>query len=211
MVQNAIVLFVGLLTLFNPPSAVGAYISLMREAPPEVQHRVALRVAVGYVVTLILLAWIGRKLLVLLGISLPALRLAGGLILLRAALPMVSAREKSPRGASHPAATAEEARALEVVPLMFPLSLGGASFATVIGASGGRPYDAFLWTLTVSIVCMLMGVVVWATFRAAPVIGRRLRPGGIGILTALGGIILVCIGLQIITLALGDLLPGLRK
>jgi multiple antibiotic resistance protein len=210
MVRDALLFGISLLTLFNPPSVMAAFASLARGYPVDIQTRMARRAALYYAFAVLLLTWAGRPLLAILGLSLPALRMAGGFVLLLAAVPMVTQYQRG--DADREAELEAGARTrnwaqLVAVPLTFPISIGGATAAAVIAAGGGRPN--LLRALLSSAVCLIMAVVVWLTLRSAVPLTRRISRGSMAALTALSGLLLLCIAFQLIAAGLRDLLPGL--
>jgi multiple antibiotic resistance protein len=205
-----VLLGTSLLTLFNPPSAIAAFASIASPYAPDLQKRMARRTAGYYAVAILLVTWAGRPLLRLLGLSLPALRVAGGFVLLLAALPMLTQYQRS--DARTEAELEEEGKRkswvhLVAVPLTFPLSIGGATVAAVIGAAGEAPSLARV--LATSLVCLLMTGVVWLTLRSAIPLTRRMSHAAMVAMTAISGLVLLCIAFQVIAAGLRGLLPGL--
>jgi multiple antibiotic resistance protein len=203
-----------LLTLFNPPSAMAVFATLASPYSREVQHRMARRTAVFYAATILLVTWAGRPLLSVLGLSLPALRVAGGFVLLLAAIPMVTLYQRSDakKEAELEAAAAAQRQSwvqLVAVPLTFPISIGGATVAAVIASTGERPNMAR--AIATSLVCLAMTGVVWLTLGSAIPLTRRISRGSMAALTAFSGLLLLCIAFQVIAAGLRDLLPGLNK
>src|SRR5689334_14500043 len=95
MVHQAVLLGMSLLTLFNPPSAMAAFATLAGGYTRDIQVKMARRTAGLYTVSILVVIWAGRPLLGVLGLSLPALRVAGGFVLALAALPMVTLYRRS--------------------------------------------------------------------------------------------------------------------
>ncbi len=207
-VEQELLLFTSLLTLFSPPAAVAPFVAITGRFTPDIQRRMAARIAAYYGVTLLGAALIGRPVLSVLGISLPALQLTGGLILLLAALPMALKPEHYVKEGVRDAWSREGTAwiTLAAVPFTFPITVGGATLATMVTAgSAARGPWALARLLS---VCIAMTVVVWLTFRFAPLLGRRLGEAGLSILTAVGGVTLVCIAFQILVPAVHALLAG---
>ena len=210
LAREMLLLGTSLFTLFNAPSAMAAFASLAAPYPPEVQRRMARRTAGLYAVAILLMTWVGRPLLRVLGVSLPALRLGGGFVLLLAAIPMLTeyqrtaAREEANEAIR--AASPSWAQ-LVAVPLTFPISIGGATVAVVVAASGYQlsPTRA----LATSLVCLVMSALVWLTLRMALPLTRRLSRGTVVTLTAVSGLLLVCVAFQVMASGLRELLPGL--
>jgi multiple antibiotic resistance protein len=212
LVREAMLLGMSLLILFNPPTSMAVFASLASGYPSEIQSRMARRTALHYFVAILLLTWAGRPLLRVLGLSLPSLRLAGGFVLLLAAVPMVTQYQ---RADAHKEAELEAAakrrswNQIVAVPLTFPMSIGGATVAAVIAASGESPSVAR--AVATSLVCLAMTVVVWLTLRSAVPLTRRISRGSMAALTAFSGLLLLCIAFQVIAVGLGELLPGLGR
>jgi len=76
LAREMLLLGTSLLILFNPPSAIAAFATLAGPFPPEVQRQMARRTAVFYAAAILVVTWVGRPLLKVLGLSLPALRVA---------------------------------------------------------------------------------------------------------------------------------------
>lgn len=210
LAREMLLLGISLLTLFNPPSAMAAFASLASPYPRDVQLRMARRTAGLYAASILLVTWAGRPLLIVLGLSLPALRLAGGFVLLLAALPMATQyhRSANPEEAALEAGAKSESWSQVVaVPLTFPISIGGATVAAVIASAGSRP--SLSRVAATSVVCLVMSGVVWLTLRSAIPLTRRISRGSMAALTAVSGLLLLCIAFQVIAAGLRDLLPGL--
>jgi multiple antibiotic resistance protein len=210
LVREMVLLGTSLLTLFNPPSAMAAFASLANPYAPEVQRRMARRTAAYYAVAILLVTWAGRPLLRVLGLSLPALRVAGGFVLLLAALPMVTQYQRSDARAEAELEAEAHNRSwlhLVAVPLTFPISIGGATVAAVIAAAGETP--SLGRAIATSLVCAVMAAVVWLTLRSAVPLTRRMSHSSMVALTAISGLVLLCIAFQVIAAGLVGLLPGL--
>jgi multiple antibiotic resistance protein len=211
LVREALLLTISLMTLFNPPSAMAAFATLASSYPRDIQARMARRTAAFYAIVILLVTWAGRPLLAVLGLSLPALRVAGGFVLLLAAVPMVTQYQRSDaqKEAELESKAAQNQSWVQIVavPLTFPISIGGATVAAVIAATGEKLTLAR--PLATSAVCLLMTAVVWLTLRSAVPLTRRISSGAMAALTAFSGLILLCIAFQVIAAGLRDLLPGL--
>ncbi len=203
-----LLLFTSLFALFNPPAAIAPFVAVTGRFPADVQHRIARRIAMYYLIAMIGGALIGRPLLALLGISLPALRLTGGFILLLAAIPMATHPARYVQEGISDALREEESTwsTLAAVPRAFPITFGGATLSAIVTASSAA--QAPLGVVRVLGVCVAMSAVVWLTYRFAPLLGRRLSRAGLSVLTAVGGVLLLSIAFQILAQALRTLFTG---
>jgi len=173
------------------------------------QSRAAARIAALTVLgVLTLFTFVGEPLLAFFGIRLAAFAVAGGLLLLLLALSMVQARVSPQRQTQDEAAEAEEREAVGVVPLGIPLLAGpGAITHVIVAASAAR--GEVLHQAALLVPVGLVALSVWLSFRAAPVISRRLGKTGIHVVTRLMGLIIAAISVEMIADGLGKLFPGL--
>ena len=93
---QTVVVYVSLLTMFSPPATLGAAAAILSGASRAVQRRLAWEIGRNYAVVLLLAIWLGRYLLLLLGISSGALTATGGAALLYQGLPLMTRGAKSP-------------------------------------------------------------------------------------------------------------------
>jgi multiple antibiotic resistance protein len=211
LVHEMLLLGMSLLTLFNPPSTMAAFTTLASPYPRDVQKRMARRTAAFYAVAILATIWAGRPILMMLGLSLPALRVAGGFVLLLAAIPMVTQyqRSDSKKEAELEAAAAKSGNWVQLVavPLTFPLSIGGATVAAVIAATGSKP--SLTRAIATTVLALLMTGVVWLTLGSAIPLTRRISRASLAAVNALSGLLLLCIAFQVMAAGLRDLLPGL--
>jgi multiple antibiotic resistance protein len=148
----------------------------------------------------------GEQLLLLVGASLPAFRVGGGLVLLLMALAMLNAQAGAVRQ------TQDEAKALQsgehtgVVPLAVPLLAGpGAISTTIIAAQAGGAAHLVAILVCIAAVCAL----TWLTLRLAHPIGARMGTTGLNIATRLLGLLLAALAIQTMAEGLRQLFPGL--
>ena len=118
-----------LLAILNPISSAVLFASMAGRFSSAIQRRMANQSAFAVLVILLICAWIGRPLLYILGISVPMLQAAGGLILLLYGVRMVMVDELRLTPAEH--VSAEEVpeefwKTLAVVPLAIPGTVGAA-------------------------------------------------------------------------------------
>lgn len=203
--EQLALLFVSLFTLYSPLSNVGAYASLTAHLTRADQKHLALRVFLNALAVMLVFVWAGEVLFDVLGVTSDTLRVAGGIALMAAGLPMMLGT----RRAEDPGDVSETAdwRDIAVVPMTFPLSIGGTTAAYLVTASGLATGVADL--LAISGVVLAFAVVILATHWVSPPLAARLSPQGRGLLGRVGGVILVAISVDLVTGGLRGLLPGL--
>lgn len=213
MSYEAVVLFsTTLLAIVNPVSSAVMFAAVAGRFPVNVQRRMANQSGLAIVVILIVCAWLGRTILQALGVSVPMLQAAGGLILLRVGLRMVSVEEtKLTAAESHSAEEVpeEQWKALAVVPLAIPGTVGAGTITTVVIQAS--TYNTLRDLLIISAVSLIVSVITWLMFRSAGPVSRRLGPIGMNIVTRVMGILLAATAFGLLGRGVGGLLPGLLK
>ena len=182
--------FVTLLVITDPPGIVPVFIAMTADRPSAERHRLAWQAAVVALGVIVVFALFGRSILGYLGVQLPSLQAAGGLLLLLVALELLTGRSAEPTGL-------ERARAnVAFVPLGTPLLAGpGAIVATMLfvqrigSVGGGVAFGA-------AIVAVV--VVLWLAMRFCGVILKLLRASGVELLTRIAGLLLSAIAVQLI-------------
>jgi multiple antibiotic resistance protein len=210
--QDVLLFLLALLAIVNPVGSAVLFTALAGRFATAVQRRVANHSALAVLVILIVTAWVGKFLLQIFGVSVPMLQAAGGLILLRVGMRMVSVEELKLTPAEQ--SSVEEVpeahwKTLSVVPLAIPGAVGAGAITTVVIQAS--TYSAPVDLLIITGVSVVVAIVVWVAFRSAGELGRRLGPIGLNIVTRLMGILVTAIGFGLLAHGIGGLLPGLMN
>ena len=195
-----------LTAVLDPFLAIPIFVSATAAMDEARTRRLANVVTVTVFLVLVGAALFGESLLELLGASLPAFRVGGGLVLLLMALAMLNAKVGEMRQTSAEAAELETGELSGVVPLAVPLLAGpGAISTTIIASQAGGWVHILMLTACVAVVC----VVLWFMLRIAHAVGDRMGTTGLNIATRLLGLILAAIAIETMADGLKDLFPGL--
>jgi multiple antibiotic resistance protein len=180
--------FVTLFVIMDPVGTIPIFLSLTRGRSRATVKRAAWQAVTVSFAVIVAFAFFGQRILDYLGISLPALQCAGGLLLLLVALELLTGKEDTP--------TAGSDVNVALVPLGTPLLAGpGAIVATMLfvrRADGTGDY------LVIGLGILAVMLMVWLVLRFSGVIVRLLRPGGIEVLTRIAGLLLAAIAVQLI-------------
>jgi multiple antibiotic resistance protein len=194
-VSNA---FVTLLVTVDPPAIAPMFLALTMGMTAAEKRQVAWRATLIATLALAFFAVAGQKILTLLGITLPAFRIAGGLLLFWIAFEMVFERRTARK--SNVARTAideDHIRNVAAFPLAIPLMAGpGAITATMLlaGQTQGDPTKLGILMGIISLVCLSC----WLVFLFSAGISRALGVTGNIVLTRLLGIVLVALAIQFV-------------
>jgi multiple antibiotic resistance protein len=198
---------VTLTAVLDPFLAVPIFLTLT--ASQDARARVVLVrvVAITVFAVLAVSALLGDSILTLVGASLAAFRVGGGLVLLLMALAMLNAQAGGVRQSEAEAAELESGELRGVVPLAIPLLAGpGAISTTIIAAEKGTG----IVHLSVILGCIAaVSLLTWVVLRAADAIGDRFGTTGLNIATRLLGLLLAALAVQTMAEGLRELFPGL--
>ena len=210
--------FVAMFALIDPIGNVPVFAAATSNASPAGRRWVALYISLFSLGFLAFFYVTGLGLLRFFGISLPAFRIAGGILLLLLGLDM--ARGDIPAAFADPADDHETGgargyarRRFErlVVPFAMPLLIGpGAISATIIYAGEAQPLGAggFLAGL---LAMAAVSLVTFVTFALTPLISRALGRIGMTITVRLAGLILCAMAVQFLIIGMNDATHGLVR
>jgi multiple antibiotic resistance protein len=197
---------VTLTAVLDPFLAVPIFLTLTASRSAAARVALVRVVAITVFSVLAVSALLGDSILALIGASLAAFRVGGGLVLLLMALAMLSAKPGGLRQSEEEAAELESGKLSGVVPIAVPLLAGpGAISTTVIAAQKGGTAQ-----LAAILGCIAaVSLIIWIVLRAADAIGGRLGTTGLNIATRLLGLLLAALAIQTMAEGLKELFPGL--
>lgn len=148
-------------------------------------------------VILLLFAVLGSAILEVFGITIPALRTAGGLLLFLIAIDMVFARHSGGTGTtSEEEVEARQRDDIAVFPLAMPLLAGPGAISAVILLTTSATTDLEFWAVLAAIVVILF--LAWLTLLVAIPIQRLLGVTGLAVVSRIVGILLSALAVQFV-------------
>jgi multiple antibiotic resistance protein len=181
--------FVTLLVIMDPPGAVPVFLVVTRDLSTTERRRAALVAVLTAFLVITLFAVAGRQILGYLHVEVPALQIAGGLLLLLVALELLQDKEVEPT-----AITPEQRSSIGMVPLGTPMLAGpGAIVATIVFAQ--RIDSAGQW-LSLAVGIIGVHIVLFIALRFSGLIRRLVRDAGILLITRVAGVLLAAIAVQ---------------
>ncbi|WP_083636171.1 MarC family protein [Bradyrhizobium sp. AS23.2] len=193
--------FGALFAIINPYGLAFIFLDRTRGLSEEERAGLALRVS-GYAFAVILVSlFLGSQILNFFGVTIPALRIAGGLVVAATGWSMLHAPVHAPE--NHAALPADPAtiKRMAFFPLAIPLTTGPGTIATAI-AIGIRRSDSLDAMFESSVVSLLVALAVTAAiyhaYRKSSAMARLFGEEGTSVVTKLSAFLLLCIGVQII-------------
>jgi multiple antibiotic resistance protein len=182
--------FVTLFVIIDPAGTVPVFLGLTRGRSDQDRKRLAGQATIVAFGVIVVFALFGRTILEYLGVGLPALEGAGGLLLLLVALQLLTGK------AAEPTVAELERANVAFVPLGTPLLAGpGAIVATMLFVQRVHGVgDGFVLAAAIGAVA----VAVWLPMRFAPLVHRVLTDNGVELVTRVAGLLLAAIAVQLV-------------
>lgn len=213
----ALATFVSLLPIANPFSTAAVYLALTQRFSEAEALSQARRACIYTAIVLLVALFAGALIMEFFGISIQALRIAGGLIVARIGFGMLNP-EPEPDVGGEDREHALHMADVAFTPLAMPMLSGPGSIAVTIGMTAS--VDDLWEYIAIAIGIVLVAMVSWLVLRNARRIVAVLGPTGMTALVRIMGFLLVCVGVQFIAKGvveivvdeqvLGALLDGLK-
>lgn len=195
---------VTLLPIINPLTTAPVFVAMFG-SNRAVAKRLARQIAINSWFIMVVSMLAGNHVLALFGISLPVVRLGGGLLVAAAGWRMLNRNEEDDvrTAAAEEAATMSDAEVARrsFFPLTFPLTTGPGTIAASIALGAQIPTKPFFIYLggNVAVACgaLLVSLTLYFLFKNAAAVLKRLGDVGTLVMIRLMAFILLCIGIQI--------------
>lgn len=196
---------VAMVVMMNPLGAVSIFINLTPNLSLTEQKRTAIIAGIAVAVIMLITTWIGKELLMVLGITLPSFRFAGGVILLLMGLSMLQSHESPITHTREDDDAAKQKDSIAIVPLALPLIIGPGAISTLIITITDHP--DLLSKLYVSIISCLLATGMAALLFFANLMAKVVGKSTIKVITRIMGMILTSIAAGMLASGLKGLFP----
>ncbi len=199
--------FVVLLLVIDPIGVAWLFGVLVADSPAAARRAMALRGVALAAGLLLLFFFLGAPLLHALGITLPAFRIAGGVLLFLLAIDMIFARQSGLRSTTR----AEKAEAahrqdVSVFPLAFPLLAGPGALTTMLLVAP-ELHDPARLAGMLAVLALVLGLTLGALLAAPRIVGA-LGETGANVISRVLGLVLAALAVQYVLDGLGAALRG---
>jgi multiple antibiotic resistance protein len=213
-VNSFLLVYAALFSIVNPVSGAPVFLSLTRRYPPRVRDALAGRIALNGFLLLLGSLFVGSHVLEFFGLTLPVVRVAGGLVVTSAGWTLLN--QEADESAAPPAETAGGKEPDAFYPLTMPLTVGPGSITVAITLGSQRPQAAsgigdLAWIAGGAVAGLVaISLTIYVCYRFAGHLDRVLGKTGTNVMLRLSAFILVCIGIQICWTGVSDLLRSLH-
>ena len=202
LLQFSFVALTSIFFLVDPIAAIPTFLAMTADSDRLDRRHMAKRAAWTCVVVLTAFASAGKLIFKLFGITLPAFKIAGGVILLLIGLDMLQARRSQTKETPSDAAEGSEKEDVGIIPLGVPMLAGPGAISTVMVLMGGVP--SLWYTLPVFLSIAVTSLSSYWILAGADGVRQHLGETGIRILTRLMGLMLTAIAVQFMLNGLAD-------
>jgi MarC family membrane protein len=197
--KKTITLFV----LVGPVTMIPIFLAAAEELDLPGKIRFARTIGLSVTVALLVATFLGMPILGLLGVSLGAMQVGGGIIVLLLAIAMVLGKESTFKG-SFSATTEEGVREASIVPLAVPLLAGPAALSYVMANGSWHSYADLIHVVA---PILIVGTACWIIFHMACQAEKRIRQSTLDVVERIGGFILAAMAVEMMAAGLRGLFP----
>jgi multiple antibiotic resistance protein len=212
IVRPASLAVAALMPIVNPLGSAPMFLSMSADLPKMARHRLSRQVARNSFLLLTAAMLVGSHVLRLFGISVPIVRVGGGLLVIANGWRMLNAKGAPPTdNIEVESAWEREVARRGFYPLTFPLTVGpgSISIAITLGAAISSPTTGVVEVVTVLIGVAVVALSVYVSYRFAPRLIASLGETGAEVFLRLASFILLCVGVSIMWSGFADLVGSL--
>lgn len=206
LLESSLLMFLALFALYSPLAAVSSYFPIVSKLTPGDQGKLAFGLFTYVAIFALVALWVGEPLLELLGLTTAALTVTGGIALIFEGVALMRGTEHAPappkaeqseatkEGGAKPAPEAPW-RAVLFMPVTFPLTVGGTTFAIIVSFRAGA--KSLLEVIALSVAALVYAAVTGITVYASGHLQRRVSPKTRTLLERVAGILLTAIAVSL--------------
>ncbi len=198
MLHTLFSVYLKMLVLYSPFFVLSCFIGLSRGYSPKERKRLAWKVALGVLVSSVLLYLFGRVIFSVFGITADAFRIGAGSVLFISALGMAQGRSG--------VQTDNVQQDVTIVPLTIPITVGPGTIGALLVMGVSQPHwdDKLMAILSIALASVTVGLVLYLSNRIERLLGEQ----GLQIVSRLMGLFVCALAAQIIFTGIkGYLLP----
>jgi multiple antibiotic resistance protein len=191
--HSALATFLALFPIVDPFGGIPIFFSVTASWTAKERRETALKTSLYVLAILVAFLFFGRFVLYFFGISLPVLKIAGGLIVANTAWGMVTSTARITPAESKEANTKED---ISLTPLAMPLLSGPGAIGVVMALAAHVDNTAAYLGMVIGIT--VVAITVFLCLSLGGPLVRRLGPGAIGALNRIFGFLILAIAVQLV-------------
>jgi len=211
-VQSFLLAFSALFSIVNPIGGALIFAQVTSERSHGDRVLLARRIGLYSLFVMLGALWFGAWLLGFFGVSIAALRLAGGLVVVSLAWQLLQTPEEREERKESQALPAQGVGEVAFFPLTLPFTTGPGTIAVAITLGSNASSGEHAYWLSViggSAAALAMAVLIWLSYASADRLVALLGRAGARVLSRLSAFLLLCVGMQIILGGVTDFVRSL--
>ena len=202
-VGHALSVFMGFFAIMNPVANTPVFLGLTAQNDSETRRRIAFRALLISTIIIVVFCAAGKLIFDLFGITLPAFRITGGILVALVGFHMLQGGGHS--SVQHPTEedkdkSQDAALEVAITPLAMPILAGPGTIATAMNYASAGTMGEFV--VTVAAFCLLC-LITYVFFVSGERLVRFIGDNGVKVITRLMGLILAVIGVQMLITGIG--------
>ncbi|MFK8161369.1 MAG: MarC family protein [Lewinella sp.] len=196
-----------LFSVVNPLGAVPIYLTLTSDMTVKVRELMARKTAMWFLLILVVFFFAGTFILDFFGISLNALRIAGGLIIVNSGYGLLNSKFEERRLSDEIEEEAQDAEDISFTPMAMPMLSGPGSISLLISLFAQQSE----WVsrgLIIGVITVMAGL-IWMVLHFAPALFRLLGRGGLAALGRIMGFLVMAIGIEMLIAGIVSLVSSM--
>jgi len=196
-----IYLFAALFSVLNPIGTVPIFVGLTQGFSKAERSRISLLTSINVFVILIISFFVGQYVLAFFGITITALRIAGGIIITSSGFALLNGQFSKNKGINKKVQKEVEKRSdIALTPLAMPMLAGPGSISLLIAFY--QDHDSTNEILVSSLAILIVAITIYFILRSAHYLARLLGSSGIVAISRIIGFLTIAIGIQYIITAI---------
>jgi multiple antibiotic resistance protein len=192
----AITILAALFSVVNPLGAIPMFLSLTADHTTVERNRTSLLTSIYFTLILLSFFWAGTYILSFFGVSVSALRTAGGLVIMMSGFTLLNGNMAKNRIGHKVEKEAREKEDISFTPMAMPMLSGPGSISLLIGYFSA--YPELNEKLVIASIIVVSGIIIYAILRFSPLLFKILGQSGLKAVARIMGFIVVAIGIEYI-------------
>ncbi|QSW87433.1 MarC family NAAT transporter [Flavobacterium endoglycinae] len=202
-----IYLFAALFSVLNPIGTVPIFVGLTQHDSQKERSRISLWTAINVFIILLVSYFIGQYVLTFFGISIDALRIAGGIVIVNSGFSLLSGKFNKKRGINKKIENeAQQRNDIALTPLAIPMLAGPGSISLLIAFY--QEHHEIDEIIISSLAILAIGIAIFVILKSAHYLARILGASGIVAISRIVGFIVISIGIQYIVSSIINIIKG---
>lgn len=204
-----LLIFGALFSVINPLGAVPIFVGLTQDDSTKERQRISFWTAINVFIILLISFFIGQYVLAFFGISIDALRIAGGFIIVNSGFSLLNRKFTKGRGVHKDIESdAQKRNDIALTPLAIPMLAGPGSISLLIAMY--QDYQKIEQQVIACLAMAAVALVIFLVMRSAHYLSRILGASGIVAISRIIGFIVIAIGVQYISSSIVNIIEAIH-